>query len=55
MPARTSHSPRTFHTSTVLSEPAVATVAPSGENATQFTASSWPSRSMIGASSEDVR
>ena len=34
--------------------PRQATVAPSGENATQFTASSWPSRSMIGASSEDA-
>ena len=52
---RTSHSPRTFHKCSVLSAPAVATVAPSGENSTHVTASSWPSSSMMGASREDVR
>ena len=52
---RTSHSPRTFHRCSVLSAPAVATVAPSGENSTHVTASSWPSSSMMGASREDVR
>lgn len=52
---RTSHSPRTFHKCSVLSAPAVATVAPSGENSAHVTASSWPSSSMMGASREDVR
>ena len=52
---RTSQSPRTFHMSTVLSAPHDATVAPSGENLMELTASPWPSSSMMGASSEDVR
>ena len=54
--ARTSQSPpRTFHRWRSLSAPAVATVEPSGENFTQCTPASWPSRSMMGASSDEVR
>ena len=41
--------------STVLSAPHDATVAPSGENLMELTASPCPSSSMMGASSEDVR
>jgi hypothetical protein len=53
--ARTAQSPRTFQRDRVLSEPADARVAPSGENLTQLTPSSCPSSSMMGASSDDVR
>jgi hypothetical protein len=52
---RASQSPETFHKFTTLSAPHDARTVPSGENFTPFTPSACPSRSMIGASSEDVR